>query len=358
MDSKCRKRLTRAEKNPRLALEKGWFQDPQFCAGFFDRCEHLAFVMSPATFELAMRAVEIASRHGDPHLKNRSLGVLSHAFIVRGDLFWAGKTLDDARQRALACCPRCRSDHLHRHGALLGEHLRAEDSLRALQDALEEGGAELDDDTRARIYYWRAVAHFFLSDRDRSLRDVGRIFDLLSLSSPRGFFLDAAAFIPIFVAGGDPQHDTLGSNLLDAFDKRIRGLRDWGDMRTRMIWARGHLSARLGDMRSARRQLKAAYVQLLAGGLPREAVAATIDFSQLVCRGVEPRGDTPDLAGALIDRCLQLRSDLCEDHRDGLEIMQEVLDLRPESAFRELVGLRRSFVAPVPGVMVERIEAR
>lgn len=358
LDRRCKQRLTRAEKNPRLALDQGWFQDPGFCEGFFDRCEHLAFVMSPATLELALRAVEIAQRHGDPHLVNRSLGVLSHAFIVRGDLFWAGRTLEDARERALACCPRCRADHLLRHGALLGEYQQAEDSLRALEDALAEGGSHLDADSRARIYYWRAVAYFFLGNHGRSIGDVRRIFDLMSLGSPRGFFLDAAAFIPIFVAGGDPRHDELGKDCLDAFEQRIKGLRDWGDVHTRMTWARGHLSARLGDMRRARRQLKAAYVRLLAEGLPREAVAATIDLSQLVCRGVEPRGDTPEVARQLIGRCLAGRPDLSEDHRRGLTTVQGVLARHPEAAFHEMVSLRRSFVAPIPGAMVERIEAR
>lgn len=53
-------RLTRTEKNPQLALEKGWHQDPQFCAGLFDRCEHQALVHTPGFLDLALRSVEVA----------------------------------------------------------------------------------------------------------------------------------------------------------------------------------------------------------------------------------------------------------------------------------------------------------
>ena len=35
-----------------------------------------------------------------------------------------------------------------------------------------------------------------------------------------------------------------------------------------------------------------------------------------------------------------------------------VLEVYPDSAFDEMVALRRSFIAPVPGVMVERIRCR
>ncbi len=356
MDTTLKKRLTWAEKDPRRALDNGWVQDPAFCRAFFDRCDHLAFVLSPATLDLALAAVELAETHGDPHLVHRSHGVLSHAFIVRGNLHWAGKTLEGIRCSALECCPACRSELFQREGFLLGEDFAARESLEALDRALEEG-ADLDDDARGRIEYCRSYAHHFLGQRRRALEDVRRTLMGLSLDSPRGFFLDCAAVLPIYVMGGDPEHDAFALACLRDFAERIKGLKDWNDMNTRSAWAAAHLHARQGDFRNARRLLKSAWLQLRHNGLAREYVAATIDRCQLICRGVEPRGDAPDVALALVDACLRHRTDLDDLHREGLEEMRHVLEVRPHNAFRELVAFRRAFVAPVPGAMAERMGA-
>ncbi len=133
---------------------------------------------------------------------------------------------------------------------------------------------------------------------------------------------------------------------------------DWAEMHTRSAWAGSHLSARRGDFRGALRQIKSAWTQLRYNGLAREFVAATLDRCQLICRGVEPRGDSPDDALKLITACLAQRADLSHDHRRGLKAMQHVLEYRPEDAFQELVDCRRSFIAPVPGAMAERIGAK
>ena len=125
-----------------------------------------------------------------------------------------------------------------------------------------------------------------------------------------------------------------------------------------MAWSGSHLSARQGDYRRARRQIKSACVQLRYQGLAREYVAATVDRCQLICRGVEPRGDSPDTARELITACRGHRADLSDAHREGLKEMQHVLEVRPHNAFDELVGFRRSFIAPVPGAMAERIGAK
>ncbi len=87
-----------------------------------------------------------------------------------------------------------------------------------------------------------------------------------------------------------------------------------------------------------------------------EYVAATFDRCQLICRGVEPRGDSPELALELIETCRR-RPDLDDPLEERLDAMKNVLELRPEHAYRELVDCRRSFIAPVPGAMAERIGA-
>ncbi len=355
-DTRRRQRLAWAMKNPRLALEGGWVEDPKFCAAFFDLCEQLAFVQAKHVLEIARRAVEIADAHGDPHLLHRSYCVLAHAYIARGDLYWAGRTLDEVRERALACCPRCRSEHFQRLGDLLMEQRRLDDSRAALDRALAAGGRDLDPDVRGRIHFVRGITHHLLGNRDRALADAGSTLELVDLSSPRGFFVDTPAFISIYVAGGDPRHDVLGSRLLAAFDRRITGQRGWGDWLTRRIWAGAQLKARLGEYSSALPMFRRAFTRLLADGLPREAVAAGLDLGQLLCRGDDlPWGRNSDTATEVMERVCDRRPDLCAAHTEGLAEVLRVLDKHPESAFDAMVSLRRSFIAPVPGVMVERI---
>ncbi len=208
-----RKRITWALKDPGLALEGDWVEDPKFCAGFLDGCDQLVFVQAKQVIEIARRAVEAADVCGDPHLLNRAYGVLAHAYVARGDYYWAQKTLAEVRERALACCPRCRSDHFQRLGDLLMEERRLDDSLTALDRALEDG-RELSADARGRIHFVRGITHHLLGNRGRALDDAGATLELVSLSSPRGYFVDTGACIGIYVAGGDPEHDALGISLL------------------------------------------------------------------------------------------------------------------------------------------------
>ncbi len=136
---------------------------------------------------------------------------------------------------------------------------------------------------------------------------------------------------PIYV-GGDPHHDGYAVATLEQFSERIKGRRDWNDWHTRSTWSGSHLSARLGDFRSARRQLKRAWASLRYNGLERELVAATLDRCQLMCRGFELRGDSPEKARKLIQVCLD-RPSLPEPLEERLKVMHHVLEHRPEDAF-------------------------
>ncbi len=352
-----RKRLTRAMKNPRLALDRRWVEDPKFCAGFLDRGDQLVFVQAGEVIAIGRRAVEVAEACGDPHLRHRSYGVLAHAYTARRDYYWARKTLAEVRERALACCPRCRSDFFQRLGDLLMEERRLDDSLAALDRALE-AASELGADARGRIHFVRGITHHLLGNRGRALDDAGATLELTSLTSPRGYFVDTGAVIPICIAGGDPEHDARASALLAAFDRRIKGQRDWGDWTTRRLWADVHLQARQGRFDLALPLMRRAYARLLAGGLARETVAAALDYGQLRCRAGLPSARNWKAATQLIERCLARRPDLAADHRDGLAEILGVLADFPEDAFGEMVSLRGSFVAPIPGVMAERIGPR
>ncbi len=170
-------------------------------------------------------------------------------------------------------------------------------------------------------------------------------------------FVDTGAFIPIIVAGGDPEHDQLASALLAAFDQRIKGQRNWGEWTTRRTWADVHLQARMGHFGRARTLARRAYVRLLADGLAREAAAAALDLGQLLCRRGLPSARDWRAAVDVTDRCVKRRPDLAPLHREGFAEILKVLEDYPESAFDQMVALRRSFIAPVPGVMAERMGA-
>jgi hypothetical protein len=348
------RRVNRAAEEPREALAKGWHQDPEFCRCFFDRCEDLALAARPESVELARRAVEMAVANGDRCLVNASEGLLAHAYLSRSDRFWAGRTLEQNSRSALACCPRCRSGHLHRLGDVLAEERKPAEALAALNECVAEARGELDGDALGRVLFPRSVAHHFDGRRDQALEDAGRVLDLLSLGSPRGFFLDTAACIGVYVGGGDPRHDALALEILEALNRRIAKL-PWKDARTRVSWVEGHLQARLGNVTRASDLLEIACRKLLVDGLPREIVASVLDFAQLKCRPANVRDDNVRAAIRWLEKCLAKRDDLPPDHRRGLLEMVAVLRRSPESAFPELGDFRRSFVAPVPGLLGERI---
>ncbi|HEX9735703.1 MAG TPA: hypothetical protein VGG06_27400 [Thermoanaerobaculia bacterium] len=352
--------LTRAEKDPKLALENGWYHDPAFCLGFFDRCQGQALADSPMTLELARRAVEMAATNGAPHLENRGMGVLVHAYVARFDLFWAGKTLEEYRAKALDCCPGCRSDFFFREGDLRTEERKPGEALRALRSCLEEGDGHLDADGVARALFVRGIAHHYDGCRRRAMEDAGRTLLELSLGSPRSFFHDAVAFLAIFNGGGGPEHDVTALEYLTRFDARIQGRDGWQDVRARKLWAEGHLYARLGDLVRARRRLERAHKRILVHGWTREVTACGVDVAQIRCRkGADPTlaplTENVRIARRALVKSLETRPDLDEDYRSGLEAMIEVLDDWPENAFDELGAFRRSFIAPVPSGLAERI---
>jgi hypothetical protein len=237
---------------------------------------------------------------------------------------------------------------------VLAEERKPAESLAALNQCLEEAGGELAGDALGRVLFPRSVAHHFGGRRDQALDDAGRVIELISLDSPRGYFLDTAACVAVYVGGGDPCHDERALEILDALSGRIAELK-WKDARTRVTWVRGHLQARLGHVTQAAHLLDMACRRLLADGLPREIAAAVLDFAQLKCRTSNLREDNVKTAIRAIERCLDRRDDLSDDHRRGLQEMVEVLRRSPESAFGELGAFRGSFVAPVPGLIGERI---
>lgn len=350
------RRVAKAVRTPRLALDGGWHEDPAFCKGFFDQCEDAALLIAPGTLDLALRAVELAERNGDPCLVHQGHGVLVHAYLARADRYWAHKTLESYRQGALDCCPRCRSAFFFREGDLLGEERKAGESLRALARSLDEGEGHLADDDYARRYFVRAISYHFAGDRDLALADAGRTLRLLSLDSPKGYFLDTIACMAVFIGGGGLRHDATALGHLDELRARLHGRDGWNGVHTRAFWARGHFHARQGDVRRADVCLETALERLSAKGLDREVLAASLDRAQLRCRPAEVlRSDNLTVARTTLGKCLRTRPGLREDHKEGLAEMEKILHHDPDVAFRELGAFRRSFIAPVPGQLGERI---
>lgn len=350
------RRVAKAVRNPRLALDADWHEDPVFCGAFFDQCDDAALLIAPGTLDLALRAVELAEMNGDPCLVHQGHGVLVHAHLARADRYWAHKTLESYRRSALDCCPRCRSAFFFREADLLGEERKADESLVALARSLEEGEGHLSDDDYARRYFVRAISHHFAGDRDHALADAGRTLRLLSLDSPKGYFLDTVACTAVFIRGGGLRHDAAALGHLDELRARLRGHDGWNAVHTRSFWARGHFQARQGDVRRADVCLETALDRLSVKGLDREVLAASLDRAQLRCRPAEVlRADNLTMARTTLAKCLRTRPELGEDHKKGLAEMVKILQDDPDVAFRELGAFRRSFVAPVPGQLGERI---
>ena len=80
----------------------------------------------------------------------------------------------------------------------------------------------------------------------------------------------------------------------------MRSTRARASARTRIVWAEGHLQARLGNLKRASELLEVAGRRLLAKGLPREIVAAVLDIGQLKCRPSNLRGDNVKAASGSV----------------------------------------------------------
>lgn len=347
------RRVNQAVKDPARAMEKRWYEDPVFCRRYFDRCEDVALAQLSEALPLALRAVEMAVTNGDPCLVNASESLLAHAHLSLSDKFWARRTLEKNRRSAMRCCSRCRSDFFRRLGDLLAEENKPRESLTAFNRCLAEAG-DLAGDALGRVLFPRSVAYYSCGQRDLALSDAERVLELLSLDSPRGYFLDIVAITAVYNRGGAPRHDAWSLEMLDRFEERILQLR-WKGARTRTHWVQAHLHARLGNIPRAMELLEMACGKLMKDGLPREIVAAVIDLVQLKCRPSNLRQDNLRSARQWLERCLKKRTDLPDEHRLGLEKMLTVVRSNPEGAFDELVKFRRSFIAPVPGLLGERI---
>ena len=162
--------LSWVEKDPSV-LERERCREPDFCEALLEHCDNKSLVDPTSGLKLAKIAVKHHARHGDVHLRNRSLGVLAHAYIANERYPAAEATLDDCRDDLLACCPACRSDYYSAPGRPDGRGPPAARGPRGFSPAaLWEARNILDDDRMARIRFLRAIAYYQSGEIERCYR--------------------------------------------------------------------------------------------------------------------------------------------------------------------------------------------
>ncbi len=275
-----------------------------------------------------------------------------HAFIGRSQWQLAAEALESYRQRALECCAVCAGDWLMRHGDLLVETSdpRAADAF--LELSAQALGDQLDDDARGRILFLRGIAYHFLGDCGRALEAAGAALALLSLSSPRGYFLDAVAFLACFVEHNkERRFDQQALAVVDRFLERIEGLRRWEEVCDRVRWVEGQLHARLGHPRRAHRRLERARKAHVKRAPHHWALAIGIDEASFFARRTRPELYYRSTRRILNACASELKLDAELSNRLGR--LSQLLKEEPYYADTYLSQFRRSFMTPVPGLLVD-----
>ena len=257
-DLRLKRMLAQAAKDPSVVLDDRRFLKPYACEAYFEICDDKALREPEASMEYASTAVRLAERIGDRHLMNLAQGVLVHAHIASKKWLEAEEILAAYQEHAMGCCEVCQSEFFRRRGDLLVETRRSSKALKDLLRSIEHLGPGLDADRDARIRFVRGIAYHFDEDPDRALDDAGQALLELSLDSPRGYFMDALAFISCFLVKAEPEHFEKAKDFLDRFRERIKGVKDWTDVRERLIWVEGGVSdalqVRPGPLRPGRRR--------------------------------------------------------------------------------------------------------
>ncbi len=281
--------LTKVDKDPDSALEDPRCVKPHFLALFFDLCDSKILEAPWVASDYVEVALELAERSGDPHQMNLAAGVSVHALVAGKQRKQAYQALQLYRNSTCGCCRVCLSDWLRRFGDLLAEARAAGFARKFLKLSASVLGEELDDDTRGRILFVRGVAYFAQGKRARAVGDAGRALMLVSLAAPRGYFLDAVAFLACFLEACQSRRlDRLALDLLDRFGQRLKGLKGWNEVRDRVRWVEGLLHARLGHPHRARGRLVRARRAHVHGAPHRLALAIGIDHALTYCRCEEP----------------------------------------------------------------------
>ena len=334
-------------------------RDP-FLSDFFRLC-HGKALEAPATYspseecpdalDFAQVAVELAEKAGDRCTIHRAQGILVHAHIAGCQHAAAAEVLADYRLSAITCCRSCAADWYLRQGDLRVEGHDAYGAGDALRCSLESLGHDAPLDQRAEICFVRGIQHHFQHRPGRALYDAGIALLHLDLTAPQSYFLDTLAFVACFLQfSQDPAHDSQALADLSDFRQRLKGLDGWTAVRTRLVWVEGQIYARVGDWRRAHERLGKAQKDLLAGAAPpRHLLAVGLDRCQL---NAERLNDTTrrEILRTLnyYKTVLELEPKL----KNRLEEVIHAVSSKPRFTQEALLRLRRSFIVPVPGIVV------
>ncbi len=344
--------LNKVDKDPDWAFRDSRCLEPYFLGLYFDLCDGKALEAPYAAEDYAGIAVELAGKNGDPHLINRAAGVAAHALIGSSKWQEAADALEAYRSRAFGCCDPCAADWLRRQGDLVVETADPQSAKFFLELSAGKQGDALDDDARGRLLFLRGIAHHFLGDCAQAIDAAGRALELLSSSTPRGYFLDTISFLACFLEHDDDRrHDEAALAHLDRFRERLKGLRRWHEVRHRTRWVEGQIYARLDHPRRARARLESARKGLVQRAPHHWALACGVDEALIYARH-----ERPELYDHAIQRILKACADnlkLDATLAGRLARLQELLRELPWQARILLSQFRRSFMTPVPGLLVD-----
>ncbi len=342
--------LTRAGKDPKSALrDRRCLRDP-FLSDFFALCHGKALEEPGAALEYARVAVELAERTGESCRIHRAQGVRVHALIALRRYRDAADVLADYRLSALGCCPSCASDYHLRYADLRIEGFVPTDAGRALDISLDELGPDATPHQRAKRCFIRGILHHCQRSPGRALDDAGTVLRDLDLASPQGYFLDTLAFIACFLQLSlEKPHYQQALALLQEFRRRLRGASGFTAVRTRLVWVEGQVCARLRDWRRAHDCLGKAQRDLAGSAPDHHVLAVGLD------RCLLNAGRLNDATRREILRALHYFKtvlDLEPVLKKRLEKVIEVVSSRPRQTLEALTRLRRSYIVPVPGIVV------
>ncbi len=343
--------LTKVEKDPDSALEEPRCLKPYFLTLFFDLCDGKALEAPYVAQDYVDVAVELAARTGEKHQMNLAAGLAVHAHIANQQWQEAFEQLKSYWRQVAACCHVCASDWLRRFGDLMVEAGNPRMAYSFLELSARALGSGLDHDMRGRILFVRGISHLYIGYRDRALDDAGEALTLILLDSPRGYFLDGVAFLACFLERGNKRrHDKKALKHLSRFNRRLKDLKGWQEVRDRIRWVAGLIRARLGNRHRARGYLERARKGHVQRAPHRWALAIGVDHALTYCRGRDPE--------AYLDQILEIM----ESCRDELKLEPELAERlakffsgvkqNPWRVHELLEELRKSYIVPVPGLLV------
>ncbi len=175
------------------------------------------------------------------------------------------------------------------------------------------------------------------------------------MANAQGYFMDALAMIGCFLQRStERRHFELAHAHLGAFRDRLKGQRGqtWLEVRDRLRWVLSQVDAWLGHPRRARVCLERVRAKHVQHSPHRYALAIAVDEALIYCLH-QPEVHIRSIRAILraCKRQLKLEPEL----RRHLRYAARALGTSSWRVREVLVDLRRSFIVPVPGLLVERV---